>query len=310
MPQPNVDTDLTDPNASATDEDLAAQAAATEGAGDEGEAGEAGEGEGAAATEDPPAAGADDGADVVITLDGTDAEEGEPAKAAPSWLKDLREANRQKERRIRELEQQLTRAAPAVQPLGPEPELEEFADAEAIAKYRADLAAWHGRKAEHDQQQRQQQQTQETERQHWMSRIESVQRAASTLKVQDYDDAAEAFSDVFSPVQQGIIIGGPDDPKASALLRYVLGKNPARAAELAAIKDPVKFAFAVAKLESQVKVTTRKPPPPPDRTVRAGGAGQAAVDGELAKLEAEADKSGDRSKVAAYHRRKRQAESA
>jgi hypothetical protein len=161
-----------------------------------------------------------------------------------------------------------------------------------------------------EQADRQRQQAEQQERQQWMSRLESVQRAASTLKVQDHDDAAEAFADTFSPVQQGIIIGGPEDPKSSALLRYVLGKNPAKAAELAAIKDPVRFAFAVARLETQVKVTTRKPAPPPDTRVRAAGAGMAAVDGTLAKLEAEAEKTGDRTKVAAYLRTKRQAQTA
>lgn len=137
-----------------------------------------------------------------------------------------------------------------------------------------------------------------------------MKTAASGLKVSDYDDASQAFEDTFSIVQQGIVIGGPEDPKASALLRYALGKNPKKAKELAAIKDPVKFAFAVAKLETQLKVTPRKSAPPPDRQVRSSVAGATAVDNQLARLQAEADKTGDRSKVAAYLRQKNKAKQA
>lgn len=315
MPQPNADT--TDTPADDLDPDLAAQAAADEGADDDGEgqgegeaaAGAEGAAEGAAADTEGGAtdAAAADG-EVVITLDGAELAEGEDGKTTPKWLPDLRRANREKERRIRELEAQLAKSAPAAPALGAKPTLEscDF-DTE---RFQSEYEAWTQRKVEQDQAERQRQQDEQAERAQWQTRLDAVTRAASTLRVQDYDDAAEAFSDAFNPVQQAIIVAGPDDPKAAALLRYVLGKNPGKAAELAAIKDPVKFAFAVSKLETQVKVTTRKLPPAPDRVVRASGAGTAAVDSALAKLEADAEKTGDRTKVAAYLRQKRQAQTA
>ena len=46
---------------------------------------------------------------------------------------------------------------------------------------------------------------------------------------------------------------------------YALGKNPKKAKELGEITDPVKFAFAVAKLETQLTVTSRKQVPPPEK---------------------------------------------
>ena len=87
---------------------------------------------------------------------------------------------------------------------------------------------------------------------------------------------------------------------------YALGKNPKKAKELAAIADPVKFAFAVAKLEAQLKVTNRKPsPPPPERVISGTGRVSGAVDSTLERLREEAARTGDMSKVVAYRRQKR-----
>jgi hypothetical protein len=56
------------------------------------------------------------------------------------------------------------------------------------------------------------------------------------------------------------MLQGADNP---ALVVYALGKNPKKAKELSEIKDPVKFAFAVAKLEKELKVTNRRAAPHP-----------------------------------------------
>ena len=237
---------------------------------------------------DEPAAGAD-----------------EEENRAPEWVRDLRRSNRDKDRRIRELEQQAARGAPAQQVVlvGDKPTLEGCDyDAE---KFEEGLEAWHSRKRGVEDQQRQRQQSEEQQRAQFQTRIDAVRTAATTLKVADYEGASSAFEDTFSLVQQGIVVGGPEDPKGSALLRYVLGKNPKKAAELAAIKDPVKFAFAVAKLETQLKVTPRKPAPAPDTQVRSSVAGAAAVDNQLQRLRDEAAKTGDFSKVMTYKNRNR-----
>ena len=201
-------------------------------------------------------------------------------------------------------ELQEARGASAGQPaaivVGDKPTMEgcDF-DAE---KFEAALESWHTRKRDSDEQQRQREAAETQQRTQWQTRIDAVKTAAGGLKVRDYDDAAATFEDSFSMIQQGIIIGGPDDPKASALLRYALGKNPKKAAELAAIKDPVKFTWAVAELNLKLKVSNTKGAPPPDRAIRSSVAGAAAVDNQLVRLEAEADRTGDRSKVAAYRR--------
>jgi len=105
--------------------------------------------------------------------------------------------------------------------------------------------------------------------------------------------------EVLSVTQQGILLQGSDN---SALLVYALGKNPKRAKELSEIKDPVKFAFAVSKLESQLKVT-KKTAPPPEKTPPSGGARSTGGSDEvLENLRAKAERTGDYTQILAYKR--------
>ncbi|MEG8984239.1 hypothetical protein VCS94_19465, partial [Acinetobacter baumannii] len=78
----------------------------------------------------------------------------------------------------------------------------------------------------------------------------------------DFDEAEEFARDVLNQTQQGILIHAAEKPE---LLIYHLGKNPQKAKELAALTDPIQFAFAAAKIDAQIKVTTRKPSTSPER---------------------------------------------
>lgn len=241
----------------------------------------------------------DDAEEVAVSLGEQETREEEEEKRAPEWVRDLRKGNREKDRKIRELESKLA-AKESVNPpaLGQKPTLEGCDyDAE---KFDNELQDWYKRKIDADRIESEKQRAEESMRIQWETRINAVKTAASSLKVRDYDEASQVFEDTFSPVQQGIIIGGPDDPKSSALLRYALGHNHKKAKELAAIADPVKFAFAVAKLETQMKVTPKKSAPPPDKQVKSSLTGAAAIDNHLEKLRDEAQKTGDMSKVLAY----------
>ena len=248
-------------------------------------------------------AGADDG-EVVITIGDEEqaaAEEEDPARA-PEWLRALRKSNREKDRRIRELEAKVSSssAAPAAVVLGPKPKAEDF-DFNP-EQFETALDPWYERKADVDKQNRAQAREQEEQTARWQKRVDAVSAAAKTLKVSDYEDASANFEDLFSPVQQGIVMGAPDDPKVSVQLRYVLGKNEAKARELAAISDPVKFTRAIALLETKLKVEPRKAVPPPERVVRSAVPGAAAVDNQLERMRQEARRTGDYSKVTAHQR--------
>jgi hypothetical protein len=88
---------------------------------------------------------------------------------------------------------------------------------------------------------------------------------------------------------------------------YALGKNPKKAAELAKLTDPVKFAFAVAKLEKELKVTNRRAAPAPERVVQGTGRVSGAVDSTLERLREEAARTGNMTKVLQYKRQKQAA---
>lgn len=246
----------------------------------------------------------EDADEVTVTFGEEPSPEEEEERRAPEWVRDLRKSNREKDRAIRERDAEIARLKGAGQSsavvLGPKPTLESSDyDAE---KFEQELEAWHARKLHIEQGERQKAEIEERERASWQAKLESYGKAKAALKVKDYEDAEGLVQDMLNVTQQGIILQGAENP---ATMVYALGKNPKKAKELASITDPVKFAFAIAKLETQLKVTPRKSAPVPERTVRSSVAGAAAVDNQLFKLQAEADKTGDRSKVAAYLRQKK-----
>ena len=220
---------------------------------------------------------------------------------APEWVRDLRKQHRELQKRNRELEQRLEQTKPpqTVQ-VGKKPTLEEY-DYDT-SKFEVALESWYDRKRKADEQEAQQRQAQEAQQREWNAKLESYADARSKLKVKDFEDAELIAQESFNVVQQGVILQGAQDP---ALLIYALGKNPKKAKELGAITDPVKFAFAVAKMETQLKVQAKKAPPAPEKTLKGTGPVSGAVDATLERLRAEAAKTGDMSKVVAYKRSKR-----
>jgi len=221
---------------------------------------------------------------------------------APEWVRDLRKQYREEKRRNKELQEQLaaTTGATKVAELGQKPTLE-AADYDT-ERYEKELAAWYDRKRKHDEAEAARQAEAETAEREWKQKLEGYQSAKATLKVRDYDDAEEVVQDAFNVTQQGMILQGAENP---ALLVYALGKNPKRAKELASIKDPVKFAFAVARLETQLKVTKRKASSKPEPTISGTGRPSGSVDNTLERLRTEAEKTGDYSKVYAYKQRQK-----
>ena len=243
--------------------------------------------------------------DEVVVSIGEEAPPAEEEQRAPEWVRELRKANREKERRIRELEAKLqTTAQTENKPvaLGPKPKLEEF-DYDAD-RFEQALDAWHERKRQHDLETERVRQAEQTQQQAWQAKLEGYGKAKAELKVRDYEDAEAIAQEVFNVTQQGVILQGADNP---ALVIYALGKNPRKAADLAKINDPVKFAFAVAKLEKELKVTNRKAAPAPERIVQGTGRVSGSVDSTLERLREEAARTGNMTKVIQYKAQKRAA---
>jgi hypothetical protein len=243
--------------------------------------------------------------DEVIVSIGEEAPPPEEHTQAPEWVRELRKTNRELQRQNRELQGKLkstaqTETKPVV--LGKKPSLEEHDyDAE---KFEAAMADWFERKRKADDANAKQEAEVMTQQKAWQSKLDGYGKAKAELRVKDYEDAEAVAQEVFNVTQQGIVLQGADNP---ALVIYALGKNPKKAKELSDIKDPVKFAFAVAKLEKELKVTNRKAAPPPERIVSGTGRVSGAVDSTLERLREDASRTGNMTKVIAYKAQKRSA---
>jgi hypothetical protein len=244
--------------------------------------------------------------DVVVTIGEESPTLSEEESKAPEWVRELRKSHRETLRRNKELEEKLTAVAGAqqkpVEQLGPKPTLDDF-DYDSD-RYEKALDAWYDRKRDIDEQVAKVSAEKENQQKAWQSKLDGYSKAKTDLRVRDFEDAELIAQDSLTITQQGVILQGAENP---ALVIYALGKNPTRAKELGSINDPVKFAFAVAKLETQLKVTNRKSVPAPEKTVRGTGSISGAVDSQLERLRADAEKTGDYSKVVAYKKQKRQA---
>ena len=243
----------------------------------------------------------EDEEETVVTIGDEDSPPQED-ETAPEWVRELRKTNREQKKRIKELEAKTEERAGAakVAELGPKPTLEgcdydeeKFADA---------VTAWHEQKREIETAKADAEKAEKDAETAWQARLAEYNDRKKSLGVKDYDDAEDAARDLLSQTQQGILVQGMDDP---AVVIYALGKNPQKLKEMAAIKDPVKFAVAAAKLETTLKISKRSKPQPEGKVT--GSARSSGLDSTLEKLEAEAERTGDRTKVQAHKRRLREA---
>ena len=247
----------------------------------------------------------DDGeSDEVVVSIGEEAPPPEEPAHAPEWVRELRKTNRELQRQNRELQTKLQTTTTETKPvvLGKKPSLEEH-DYDAD-KFEAALADWFERKRQADEANAKQEAEVMNQQKAWQAKLDGYGKAKAELRVKDFDDAEAVAQELFNVTQQGVMLQGADNP---ALVVYALGKNPKKAKELSDIKDPVKFAFAVAKLEKELKVTNRRAAPPPERIVSGTGRVSGAVDSTLERLREEAARTGNMTKVVQYKAQKRAA---
>lgn len=224
----------------------------------------------------------------------------EEARQAPEWVKELRKQNREQQKRIRELERSMQAPAAQGETNTAPPKKPTLADVDYdTGAYEEKLDGWYKAKAEYDRQANERQRAQEAVKGAWEAKISGYNTAKAELKARDFDDAEAVIADTLSVTQQGIILDGAEKP---ALLIYALGKNPKKAAELAAITNPVAFAAAIGRLEASLKVTQRKPSAAPEQIPSGNARKTGAVDNTLERLREEAGKTGDFTKVMAYKR--------
>lgn len=248
--------------------------------------------------------------DVIVTI-------GEaPAPAAeetddidvPKWVPELRKQNREVIRENRKLKQQLdaaTKPAPPPAPtLGPKPTMRDDDIDFDEDKYDAAILKWNEAKAKADKAAADAKAEQEKDHAAWAKKNQEFNEAAAKLKAPDFEDAKDAVIASIDPIRQGVLMRAAVAPH---LVVLALGRQPEELKKLAAIKDPIEFAVAVSKLEGQIKVSSRKPPPA-ERVPSSTGRAPGGSDKTREALEREALNNGDRSKVIAYDKAKREQE--
>lgn len=232
--------------------------------------------------------------------------EGEPEilfgdEAAPAsgeretgLVRHLREQLREKERRLAEAE----RRQPTVE-LGPKPTLAgcEFDE----ERYEAELDAWKGREAQAKAAETAEQEQARQAREEWARDEQSHRDKRARLSFADIDEAESVALGSLSQVQYAAIVMAADD---SAKVLYALGKRPDKLAELSQIKNPLKLAAAVVRLEGGLKVMPRRSVTVPEEVASGSAAMNLGKDKQEERLEKEADRTGDRTALIQYRKQK------
>jgi hypothetical protein len=245
--------------------------------------------------------------EVEISIEGeAPTPEEEEQQRAPDWVRELRKADREKARRIRELEAKLGASA-QVQTLGPEPDLSDPDIDFNKDLFKTRYAEWLQRKQDHEAIERKRAQEEQAAKAAWAETQATYAAEKMAIRVADFAEAEEAVVDGLTEAQQGFIL---HVAKKRAELVYAVGKSPKILRELAAISDPLKFAARLGEIQAAMKITPKRTAPPPETSPRGVSGVAMGADAKLAELEAEADRTGDRTKVAAYRRTLKQRQAA
>jgi hypothetical protein len=243
--------------------------------------------------------------DRVVLIGDEEPEDEDEKREAPKWVKNVRKANRKLESENRRLKRELQERSSEKNPeivLGEKPTLKSVKYDDK--KYEQELAAYYERKRKLEEIEAQKAKALEEQNKKWESKRAAYDSKRSEHSFRDFEEAEEIVTSALDITQQGIIVQGADD---SALVVYALGKNPKKLEELTKVKDPVEFAVRIGKLESQLKVTSKKAPAPEKRVTAGKSSGlSGSADSTLERLRAEAEKTGDYTKVIRYRRQRKE----
>lgn len=218
--------------------------------------------------------------------------------SAPDLPKRLREEIKKRDRELAQAKKRLAeldKPAAAID-VGERPTREQFDwDDEAYDKA---IDEWNERRLQAQQQAEQPNDLQEEAKQD----VQKLTTGLTTLSYADAQEVTQSATEALTAEQQFVIASAAKEP---AKLLYALGKNPDRLKALLDIRNPVKFIAEVARMETQMTTRTKTPVPP--ESVRQGDARPArSGDKELARLQKQAEASGDYNAVLAYKRKLRE----
>lgn len=219
---------------------------------------------------------------------------------ASSVIRNMRKREREKDRKLRQAERELEQLRKAQQPqqqvpeLPPKPTLESCGWDES--EFEQKLIDWQKQASQVEQAKAKAQEQQQALVCEAEAKRTAYQEGAKKLKVKDFADAEEEVVSIFDQARQSILLEASDNP---ALLVYALGKNPAQLERLSKITSLAKFAAELGKLEKDLKVSKPTKPAPADTNLRSNAPASGSSK-KLAQLEADAERTGDRTKLIAY----------
>lgn len=209
-------------------------------------------------------------------------------KPAPEWVKNTRNENRELKRQLRELQKQ--QGQPEQQVLREKPTaFDHDFDEDAYAE---DLEQWLTEKQQVDAKVQAEQQKYQQYDERYVNDVNAMK-----AKAPDYDEIEQSIVDTLPTSKQAMLKMLVDNP---AKMVYALGKSPNKLQALSELDD-IQFAKQIVLMEQSMSTVKRNPNKPKPKSHSLEGAAGGG-DTKLAKLEAEAERTGDRSKVAAYKR--------
>lgn len=260
--------------------------------------------------QDAPEAANEDDAETIIAFADEVEEGGEDDADATPLVKKLRDQLREAHGQIAKYRR--TPPAPAnegdPEPIIPErPKLEDFDydqdkfDAAVDARETAVVAhaEWKTRQSE-----REAERARAADRQ-----AKQLEQQRSALGVSDYEDRAALVKERLTDAQIAILTNGAQNP---ARLIYALGRSPSKLDQLAGEDNLARFAVMIGGMEKDIKVTKRSAPSP-DTLPRGATASPALNDRaakELARLEREAARTGDRTALIQFRKKMNAAKAA
>lgn len=249
--------------------------------------------------DDPDNPDVNDEADEPVIMFGDEPAPADVPETAPDWAKKLRKDYRA----LQQENAALKKGTPPVKiEVGERPKLAEFNYDEDA--HDAAVAQWIERRDAAKAQEAEAERAQKTVAQTWQSELAAYGQKKAELAIPGKDEAEEEATSQLTQIQQAIIVKGADNP---ALVVVALGKNPAKLAAISDIEDPVKFAFAIAKLEKELKVTTRKPPEVEGTVKGSAPLAQSSREKQLKAIDEKIARGGDVSKLLEQRRKLRTA---
>lgn len=249
---------------------------------------------------------ADDG-EVEVTFgekpdDDAQESEGDGDEDASSVIRNMRKREREKDKELRKAKRELELLRQQQQPANAAPELPPKPTLESCGwdetEFEQKLIDWQKQASQVEQAKAKAQEQQQALVREAEAKRTAYQEGAKKLKVKDFADAEEEVVSIFDQARQSILLEASDNP---ALLVYALGKNPAQLERLSKITSLAKFAAELGKLEKDLKVSKPTKPAPADTNLRSNAPASGSSK-KLAQLEADAERTGDRTKLIAYKR--------